>query len=87
MGDWLSELAEVLEQAEVSREERLAVLRLARDVAHGVERKLAPLSAYAVGIYVGRRMAEGASASEALHEAIAAAATIIPGSAGEQDHI
>lgn len=87
MSDWLSELTGVLEQAEVSREERRTVLRFARDVAHGVERRLAPLSAYAVGIYVGRRIAEGGATSQALHEAIAAASTIIPGSAGEQDHI
>ncbi|CAN5260946.1 hypothetical protein BH20ACT24_BH20ACT24_06290 [soil metagenome] len=87
MGDWLSDLADVLEQAEVSRAEERAVLRFARDVAHGIERRLAPLSAYAVGVYVGRRTTQGAAAGEALHEAIAAAATIIPGSAGEQDHI
>jgi hypothetical protein len=85
--DWLRQLTESLGDPALSREETGAILRLARDVAHGVERTLAPLSAFAVGIYLGRRTSEGASRKEALREALAVASTLIPGRAPEQDHI
>jgi hypothetical protein len=50
-----------------------AVLDLARDVAHSTERRFAPLSTYVTGKYVARRVAAGASATEALGEAAAIA--------------
>lgn len=37
------------------------VLDLARDVAHGVERRFAPLTAYALGVAVGRSLGEAAT--------------------------
>lgn len=45
------------------------VLDLARDVAHGVLRPAAPLTAYLVGIAVGRG-AEPQAAAAAVHELI-----------------
>ena len=45
------------------------MLRLAREVAHGVERRLAPLTAYVLGLYVGRESTEGTPPREALEEA------------------
>ena len=55
-----------------------AMLRLSRDVAHEVERKLAPLSTFVAGLHVGRRTAEGASPTEALQEVEEAAARMVP---------
>jgi len=48
------------------------MLSLSRDVAHQVERKMAPLSTYLAGIHVGRRSAEGVNAHDALEEIRAA---------------
>lgn len=57
-----------------------AVLDLARVVAHGSERRFAPVSAYLVGRYVAARTAPGTGVSraEALAEAAAAAARALP---------
>jgi len=46
-------------------------------VAHGVERRLAPLSTYLAGIHVGRRLAEGATPAEALTEVRRAADALL----------
>ena len=50
--DWLDEVADALG---VDRDvmERNALLGLTRDVAHGVERKAAPLSVFLVGYAAG----------------------------------
>ena len=78
MDDWLDRWAEALGERPVRSEEIGAMLRLSREVAHGVERKLAPLSTYLAGIHVGRRAAEGAGFADALEEIKAAAATLLP---------
>jgi len=57
------------------------VLDLARDVAHGVLRPAAPLTAYLVGIAVGRG-AEPQAAAAAVNELIA---TWTPTPSGEPD--
>ena len=44
------------------------VLRIARDVAHGTERRNAPLATYIAGQYVQRRSAQGVSVEEAIAE-------------------
>ncbi|WP_432833716.1 DUF6457 domain-containing protein [Dactylosporangium sp. CA-092794] len=51
---WLAEVAEVLGVEAIGEEERDAVLGLARDVAHNVARPGAPLTAFLLGIAVGR---------------------------------
>lgn len=48
------------------------VLDLARDVAHGTERRFAPLTAYALGVAVGTQLGEGASDSAARRDALRA---------------
>jgi len=75
---WVNGLAEELGEAPLGRREVGEVLKLARDVAHGVERKLAPLAAFVAGVHVGRRAGEGASREEALAEATRAAASLLP---------
>jgi hypothetical protein len=49
------------------------VLELARVVAHGSERKFAPLSTYLAGQFVAELMRTGLSRTEALTEALAVA--------------
>lgn len=49
---WLRQVCTDLELPEAL--DRTAVLDLARDVAHGVTRPAAPLTAYLVGVAVGR---------------------------------
>jgi Domain of unknown function (DUF6457) len=75
---WLDQLAEALGEPPVDRAQIGAMLRLSRDVAHGVERKLAPLSTFVAGIHVGRRTAEGATQDEALREVLDAVAPMLP---------
>ncbi len=68
MDDWPERYSAALE-VELSDEEVDAILDLARDVAHATERRFAPLSAYLAGRFVTRRVNEGATATEAVHEA------------------
>lgn len=82
MDEWLDRWTEALGERPASKEEIGAMLRLSREVAHGVERKLAPLSTYIAGVHVGRRVAEGADAAEALAEVRAAADRLLPESPG-----
>ena len=81
MDEWIDELAAALGEEPVDARDMGAVLKLARDVAHGVERRLAPLSTYVAGIHVGRRIAEGSPKADALAEAVAAARALIPAQA------
>ena len=68
MDDWPERYSAALEVG-LSEEEVDAILDLARDVAHATERRFAPLSSYLAGKFVARRMNEGASATDAVHEA------------------
>jgi hypothetical protein len=75
---WVDAFAEALGEPAVDREAIGAMLRLSRDVAHGVERKVAPVSTFVAGMHVGRRLAEGASPADALREVEAAASAALP---------
>src|SRR5437763_500138 len=57
MEDWLDRVADALGEPRLAPKELGALLKLTRDVAHGVERKFAPVSAYLVGVAVGQRTA------------------------------
>jgi len=76
--EWMDNLAAALGEEPMEPNEVGAVLKLARDVAHGVERRLAPLSTFVAGVHVGRRIAEGSPKEDALAEAVAAARALIP---------
>jgi hypothetical protein len=54
MDEWVTALARVLELPEDV--DIRAVLDVARDVAHNVERPAAPVSTYLLGVAVGRGM-------------------------------
>ncbi|HEX9375191.1 MAG TPA: DUF6457 domain-containing protein [Actinomycetota bacterium] len=77
MHAWLDELADTLGVERISADDAGALLRLTRDVAHGVERRFAPLAAYLVGAAVGAaRSAEGGAA--AFADALARARSVTP---------
>lgn len=78
MEEWIDSFARALGEEPVDPKEMGALLKLARDVAHGVDRKLAPVSTFVVGMHVGRRAAEGLPRMQALTEAIGAARALIP---------
>jgi uncharacterized protein DUF6457 len=82
----MDRMADELGEERMSPKEIGQVLKLAREVAHGVERKLAPLAAFMAGVHAGRRAGEGTSREEALAEGALAAAELIPaGGAVESD--
>jgi len=66
--EWPERYSAALE-LELTDDEVGAILDLARDVAHGTERRFAPLSTYLTGKFVARRTGEGATVDEALREA------------------
>ena len=83
MDEWIDRLARALGEEAVAPAETGALLKLSREVAHGVERKLAPVSTFLAGLYVGRQVAAGVPRGRALDAAIARAAELLPDSAGD----
>ena len=78
MDEWIDRFAEAIGEEPISPEEMGAMLKISREVAHRVERKLAPLSTFLAGLYVGRRMAEGSSRAEAGQRATEMALALLP---------
>jgi hypothetical protein len=70
MQDWLSTAAEALGVDPIDEATQERLLGAARDVAHGVERKLTPLATFLVGAAVQRRMSEGQTAHAAFEAAV-----------------
>ncbi len=62
---------------EMGADEIAAVLDLARVVAHGTERRFAPLSTYLAGQFVAERMRAGMPHADALAEAVTVAERVI----------
>jgi hypothetical protein len=71
MDAWLDEIAAALGVDPLAPEDTEELLGLARDVAHGVERKVTPLAAFLLGAGVQRRISEGAPRPDALAAAVA----------------
>ena len=69
MHEWLDRLAEELGVPPMTNDEARALLETTRDVAHSVERRFAPLSAYLIGVAVGSRSAESFDAAVAVTRA------------------
>jgi hypothetical protein len=86
MNGWFEKYAEALEErlgssepgVHLTGEVKNPILTLARIVAHGTERKNAPLAAYVVGRYVEARCAQGVDESVAVAEAVEIAEAITP---------
>jgi hypothetical protein len=66
MDNWLDELARALGEEPLTSAETSQLLDAARDVAHRVERKMTPLSAFVMGCAVGRQLADGANRADTL---------------------
>lgn len=66
MESWIDDLAHALGEEPLTPDEVEKLLGVARDVAHGVERKITPLSTFLLGAAVGRRQGHGEERSEAL---------------------
>ena len=69
MQDWLSTAAEALGVDPIDDATQERLLGAARDVAHGVERKLTPLATFLLGVAVERRMCRRARSAPAAFEA------------------
>ena len=78
MSHWIDELAEALGVDALSAPETERILRVARDVAHRVERKDTPLAAFLLGMDVARRTAGGIARGVALDDAIAITDALLP---------
>lgn len=77
--DWIDEAAAALAQEPLSESEVTTLLSTARTVAHRVERKVTPLSAFLLGCAVGRGRADGnATRAELLHEAVSQLEALLP---------
>jgi hypothetical protein len=74
---WIARLAEDLGVREMALDTQAAVLSVARDVAHGTERKYAPLAAFIAGRHVEARVNQGADPQVALGEFSAAVARLL----------
>ncbi|HXJ65789.1 MAG TPA: DUF6457 domain-containing protein [Actinomycetota bacterium] len=70
MDRWLDELAEALGVEPLEAGESGDLLRSSRDVAHGVERRFAPLASFLLGVATERGTAAGASRAEAFAAAV-----------------
>jgi hypothetical protein len=86
MDDWFERYARALEERLGSSEPtvhlpsqlKTPILTLARIVAHGTERKNAPLAAYLAGRYVVARSAHGVDEAAAMGEVLEIAEAITP---------
>lgn len=84
MPDWLEEFSAALQEKlgasradlRLPTEAKNPLLGLARVVAHGTERKNAPLATYIAGRFVAARAAEGVNDSAAIAEAVEVAESL-----------
>lgn len=81
MDAWIDRLAQTLGEDPLSAPEAESLLEAARDVAHGVERRVTPLSAFLAGVAVGRRPATE-SRDVALARVLDAVRALVEGEAG-----
>lgn len=78
MSAWIDGLAADLGLEPLGREESDLLLDAARDVAHGVERRITPLSTFLLGMAVAGRIATGDARNDALAGAVEAMRATLP---------
>jgi hypothetical protein len=78
MDSWIDRLAVSLGEDALTPGETARLLGLARDVAHGVERKITPLAAFLIGSSVGRSLARGTPRTDALDAAFRTVQALLP---------
>jgi hypothetical protein len=69
---WVDALAKELGVAPLSEDETAVLLDAAREVAHGVERRVTPLSTFLIGSAVAAAEGRGVDRAEAFDEAVKA---------------
>lgn len=75
--EWVAGLATELGVEPMTLRTQAAVLAIARDVAHGAERKYAPLASFVAGRRVEAAVRAGRSVDEALAEVSEAVARLL----------
>jgi hypothetical protein len=70
MDTWLGTLAITLGVDPLSDDQVMELLGVARDVAHGVERRATPLATFLLGAAAQRRIGHGATAADAFADAL-----------------
>lgn len=70
MDDWLRQLAVTLGVDPLDEDQVDSLLVVARDVAHAVERRATPVATFLLGAAVQRRIGHGATARDALGDAL-----------------
>lgn len=78
MNTWTDSLAAALEVEPLRDEDVRRLLDASRDVAHRVERKQTPLTSFLIGVAVGRSVADGTGPDDALDDALATLARLLP---------
>jgi hypothetical protein len=78
MDDWLATMATRLGVDPLESEQIQELLEVARDVAHGVERKATPLATFLLGAAVQRRIGHGSTSQEAFDAATTELRAILP---------
>lgn len=77
MDDWLQRLATTIGVDTLTEEQSEELLVAARDVAHGVERKITPLATFLLGAAVQRGIGHGRTHEEAFDQVMASLRTIL----------
>ncbi len=78
MSTWTDRLAEALSVAPLGPDDEERLLDASREVAHRVERRDTPLSAFLMGVAVGTLTAGGADREDAIDDAFEDLARILP---------
>jgi uncharacterized protein DUF6457 len=78
MDAWLETLASTLGVDPLTDDQVMELLGVARDVAHGVERRATPLATFLLGAAAQRRIGHGATASDAFGDALTELRTTLP---------
>jgi hypothetical protein len=78
MSGWTERLARALDVPPLSPGDEALLLDASRDVAHAVERKQTPLTAFLLGVAVGRDVGTGVARDDALDRALTVLAGVMP---------
>ena len=78
MDAWLVTLATRLGVDPLTDDQVMELLGVARDVAHGVERRATPLATFLLGAAAQRRIGRGATAADAFADALTELQTTLP---------
>jgi hypothetical protein len=76
--DWLRLLAGTLGVDPLDDDQIETILVVARDVAHGVERRATPLATFLLGAAVQRRIGHGVTPPDALADALVDVQSVLP---------